>query len=73
MAATPAIARFRAILNNCRHHGVESQARGNPRFGNYLRGFASYIHMIHPEEGLELLSQVEELLGPEVEDQGDTP
>ena len=25
---------------------------------DYLRGFASYIHMVHPEEGTELLRQV---------------
>ncbi|MCI0455421.1 MAG: reverse transcriptase family protein [Gemmataceae bacterium] len=59
--------RFRAILNNCRKHGLESQARGHPRFGDYLRGFASYIHMVHPDEGQELLRQVDELLGPEKE------
>jgi retron-type reverse transcriptase len=59
--------RFRAILNNCRRHGVAAQARGNPRFADYLRGYASYIHMVQPEEGAELLQQVEELLGPEAE------
>ncbi len=62
--------RFRAILHNCRKHGIASQAGDNPRFGGYLRGYASYIHMVHPEEGTELLRQVEELLGPEVEDEG---
>ncbi|HEY8505149.1 MAG TPA: reverse transcriptase family protein, partial [Gemmataceae bacterium] len=43
--------RFRAVLHNCRTHGVESQARGRPKFAEYLRGFASYVHMVHPEEG----------------------
>lgn len=57
--------RFRAILHNCRRHGLESQARAHPRFAEYLRGFASYVHMVHPEEGAELLGQVEALLGPE--------
>jgi hypothetical protein len=57
--------RFRAILFNCRKDGVESQARGNPRFRSYLRGFASYIHMVHPEEGKELLAEVDALLGAE--------
>ncbi len=57
--------RFRAILHNCRKHGVAAQARGNPRFAEYLRGFASYVHMVQPDEGAELLRQVEELLGPE--------
>jgi RNA-directed DNA polymerase len=57
--------RFRAILHNCRTHGIASQTRDNPRFVDYLRGFASYIHMVHPEEGAELLCQVKELVGPE--------
>jgi hypothetical protein len=47
---------------------VQSQARGHPRFAEYLRGFASYVHMVQPEEGAELLRQVEELLGPESEE-----
>lgn len=54
---------FRAVLHNCRKHGVESQARGNPRFAAYLRGFASYVHMIHPDEGTDLMKQVDALLG----------
>lgn len=57
--------RFRAILFNCRTHGIESQARGHPRFAAYLRGFASYVNMVHPEEGADLLRAVEELIGPE--------
>lgn len=65
--------RFRAILNNCKMHGIASQARGNPCFASYLRGYASYIHMIHAEEGLELLRQVEELLGPETEGHEEKP
>ncbi len=56
--------RFRAVVSNCRKLGVASQARGNPRFAEYLRGFASYLHMVHPDEGAELLRQVDELLGP---------
>jgi len=59
--------RFRAILHNCKKLGVASQSRGHPRFGDYLRGFASYIHMVHPEEGMELLREIEALLGPEKE------
>jgi hypothetical protein len=61
--------RFRAILHNCRTHGVESQARGRENFAAWLRGYASYVHMVHPEEGTELLRQVEELLGPEPQEQ----
>jgi retron-type reverse transcriptase len=59
--------RFKAILHNCRTHGVASQARGNKKFASWLRGYASYIHMVHPEEGAEFLVAVEELLGPETE------
>lgn len=55
--------RFRATLHNCRLHGLESQSRGRPGFADYLRGFASYIHMVDPEEGAALLKQVDELLG----------
>ncbi len=61
--------KFRAILHNCRKHGIESQAKGRTGFVGYLRGFASYIHMVHPEEGVELLKQVNELLGPETEEE----
>ncbi len=59
--------RFRAILYNCRKHGVQSQARGRADFAGYLRGFASYLHMVDPEEGAELLNEVEALLGPDDE------
>src|SRR5207248_1706229 len=62
--------RFRAILHNCKVHGVESQARGRANFPGWLRGFASYIHMVHPEEGEKLLAQVAELLGVEDEESG---
>jgi retron-type reverse transcriptase len=57
--------RFRAVLHNCRTHGLESQARGRADFAGWLRGYASYIHMVHPEEGQDLLKQVNELLGEE--------
>jgi retron-type reverse transcriptase len=59
--------RFRAMLHNCRKHGIESQARGRSDFASYLRGFASYVNMVDPEEGAELLKQVAELLGPDEE------
>jgi hypothetical protein len=55
--------RFRAILHNCKTHGIESQAGGNPAFGDYLRGFASYLHMVDPQEGQKLLEEVNALLG----------
>ena len=65
--------RFRAILHNCRRHGLESQARGRADFTAYLRGFASYVHMVDPEEGAELLREVEALLGPEDAAPEETP
>jgi len=55
--------RFRAILFNCERDGIASQSRGRPGFASYLRGFASYVNMVHPEEGAELLTQVSKLLG----------
>ena len=57
--------RFRAILHNCRLHGVRSQARGRADMSGFLRGYASYIHMVHPEEGRQLLAEVEAVLGGE--------
>jgi hypothetical protein len=59
--------RFRAMLHNCKKHGVASQARGRADFAGYLRGFASYVHMVDPEEGAELLREVAALLGPDDE------
>ena len=38
--------------------------RGQPRFADYLRGFASYLHMVHPE-GAECLREINALLGPD--------
>jgi retron-type reverse transcriptase len=60
--------RFRAILHNCVTQGIESQARGRKDFAGWLRGYASYIHMVHPKEGAELLRQVAGLVGPEPEE-----
>lgn len=57
--------RLRAILHNCRKHGVASQTRGRANFRDWLRGYAAYIHMVHPEEGLPLMREVEELLRAE--------
>ena len=54
--------RFRAILHNCRKHGVASQARGRPRFEDWLRGFAAYVKMVQPDLGARWVTEVEELL-----------
>ena len=57
--------RFKAILQNCRVHGIDSQSRGHPAFRQYLRGFAAYVKMVQPEHGAELVSAVRELLAAE--------
>ena len=54
--------RFKAILANCRQHGVESQARGRPDFAQWLRGYAAYVRMVHPELGERWQREVKELL-----------
>jgi RNA-directed DNA polymerase len=55
--------RFRAILNNCRKHGVASQAQGRDDFADYLRGFAAYVNMVSPALGQRFVAEVDELLG----------
>jgi len=54
--------RFKAILANCRHHGVASQARGRPDFPRWLAGYAAYVRMVHPELGEKWQREVAELL-----------
>ena len=54
--------RFRAILANCRKHGVASQARDRADFPAYLRGFAAYVSMVQPELGARLVAEVDALL-----------
>jgi RNA-directed DNA polymerase len=55
--------RFKAILANCRKHGVGSQARGRKDFESWLRGYAAYVKMVHPELGARWQREVKELLG----------
>ncbi len=55
--------RFRAILHNCRQHGVASQAGDHADFPAYLRGFAAYVHMVQPALGIQLRAEVEAVLG----------
>lgn len=54
--------RFRAILNNCKKHGVASQARDHADFPAYLRGFAAWVCMVEPEVGQKLRDEVEAVL-----------
>ena len=53
-------------IHNCEKLGLESQRRGNPRFEAWLRGYAAWIHMVHPDEGSALTARVERLLGDAV-------
>ncbi len=54
--------KFRALLHNCKVHGVESQARGRDDFADYLRGFAAYVHMVQPDLGARWVAEVDALL-----------
>lgn len=54
--------RFRAILHNCKVHGLASQARGRDDFGDYLRGWAAYAQMVDPPRGRVWVEEVERLL-----------
>jgi RNA-directed DNA polymerase len=54
--------RFRALLHNCKQHGVASQARGRDDFADYLRGYAAYVHMVQPELGARWIAEVDGLL-----------
>jgi retron-type reverse transcriptase len=55
--------RFRAILHNCKKHGVPSQARDHADFPAYLAGYAAYVHMVDPVLGKKLIALVDQLLG----------
>jgi hypothetical protein len=54
--------RFRAILANCRKHGIDSQARGRDDFVDMLRGFAAYAFMVSPALGQRWVAEVDELV-----------
>jgi RNA-directed DNA polymerase len=55
--------RFRAILHNCKKHGVASQAKGRDDFEAYLAGYAAYVQMVEPALGRRWALEVEQLLG----------
>ena len=65
--AIPRAARreFRAVLLNCRTHGVAAQARGRKDFAAYLLGYASYVKMVQPALGKQLVQEVRALLREE--------
>ena len=53
--------RFKAILNNCKRHGLESQARGRENFRGWLEGYAAFAHMVQPELGAKWLAEIAKL------------
>jgi RNA-directed DNA polymerase len=55
--------RFRAILHNCKKHGVASQAQGRDDFEAYLAGYAAYVQMVEPALGRRWVDEVDRLLG----------
>lgn len=55
--------RFRAILHNCRRHGLASQAHGRDDFPAYLAGYAAYVRMVEPALGQRFSDEVDALLG----------
>ena len=54
--------RFRAILSNVKKNGVAAEARGKKDFAAYLRGFASYVKIVHPALGTHWTAEVKALL-----------
>jgi len=55
--------RFRAILHNCKRHGVASQSHGRDDFEAYLAGYAAYVRMVEPALGRRWVEDVDRLLG----------
>jgi hypothetical protein len=55
--------RFRAILHNCRTHGLASQARDRDDLAAYLAGYAAYAQMVEPALGGRWMREVDALLG----------
>ncbi|MEO7730458.1 MAG: reverse transcriptase family protein, partial [Kofleriaceae bacterium] len=55
--------RFRAILHNCKRHGVASQSQGRDDFEAYLAGYAAYVRMVEPALGQRWVEEVDRLLG----------
>lgn len=45
---------LKAILHNCRAHGVESQRRGHPAFREHLAGRISWVSSLNPPRGQKL-------------------
>jgi hypothetical protein len=50
--------RFKAILANCKKHGLASQARGKANFRAWVHGYAAFVAMVNPELGRKWLAEV---------------
>jgi RNA-directed DNA polymerase len=46
-------------LNNVKRNGLDAEARGREDFEAYLHGFASYVQMVQPKLGKQLLKDVD--------------
>lgn len=56
------VRRLRAILHNCRVHGVESQNRdADELFKERLRGKIALVSMVNPDQGAKLLAAFQEV------------
>jgi hypothetical protein len=55
--------RFRALLHDAAHHGIEHAARGRDDLAAYLSGYAAYAQMVQPALGAAWAARVRALLG----------
>jgi hypothetical protein len=56
------VRRLRAILHNCKVHGVESQNRdADELFKERLRGKIALVSMVNPDQGAKLLAAFQEV------------
>jgi len=60
------VRRLRAILHRARHEGLDKQNRaGRPNFLAWLEGMIAYVHMVRPEFGARLKTELKALLEKE--------
>ncbi len=56
------VRRLRAILHNCRVHGLESQNRtGDPLFLDRLRGEVAFVSQVNPTQGERLRATLDQI------------
>jgi RNA-directed DNA polymerase len=60
------VRRLRAILHRARHEGLDKQNRtGRPNFRAWLEGMIAYVHMVRPEVGAQLKTELKAILSGE--------